>query len=307
MVVGLHDTLQVVVEHRQHRRTRGGAEPEQAALGERPDLGVVVGAGGVEAVLDHPPRGAGVRAGQCPAVLEPLPRRVGERWLPAVGRIDEDRRSPLAVDPERVVAAIDPERVVAADVPGRSRRSVAAHRRRLAVRIARLVAAGVALELLPRDLRRFLLRQERLVAEALGPLQRRQRRDVVGARQIGPSAGVRGTSSDWASAGAAAKTAIAHAITAGVRSGLRMRASIDSSFPVAGDTVSASARACRFRGIATAADPRGRPAPESARRPGFPGTSSSPRDRRTRRPGRGWTARCTRRSTARSTPSGRRR
>ena len=52
-----------------------------------------------------------------------------DRRHAAVGRIDDDRRAPLAVDDDRRVAAVDPEVVVAADVARGARRAVAADRR----------------------------------------------------------------------------------------------------------------------------------------------------------------------------------
>ena len=60
VVVGLHDPLEIVVEHRKHRGPRCGTEPQQAAFGEGPNLGVIVGFRRVRAVLDDPPGGARV-------------------------------------------------------------------------------------------------------------------------------------------------------------------------------------------------------------------------------------------------------
>ena len=105
-------------------------------------------------------------------------RRQHRRNL-AVGRINDDRRAVLAVDHEGAAAAIDPEIVVAADV--------AADRWGVAVGIARPRAQLHALPLGALDLGRFGRRERQPPADVVGPLERRQRRRVPDALQIGMS------------------------------------------------------------------------------------------------------------------------
>ena len=203
VLVGLHDLLQVVVEHGQHRRPADRAEPEQAALGERPDLGIVVGARRVEAVLE-PPGGAGVGPEEARAFGRPRLRRGGQRRTAPVRRVGDDGRPPFAVDPEHAGAPIDPEGVVAADVAGRATRTVAADRRRHLPGLHRAAlgdaglaplvrSAGCDAEQRPeragvgRDERRLLRGQGSARAETPRPLQGRQRRGIVGARQVRPA------------------------------------------------------------------------------------------------------------------------
>ena len=194
-VVGLDDALQVVVEHRQHRRPRRRAEPHQAPLGERTLLGVVVGARRVQIVLEPPRRprvrphvGGGVGGARGP-------RLRGHRGLPAVGRVGDDGGSPLAVDLEPRGAAVHPERVVAAHVAGRAGGPVAAHRGRLARGLGLDVPfvgdVEDALEGLAagRERGRLLLGQGQRLAVLHRALQRRQGGDVVGPRQVRPAVG----------------------------------------------------------------------------------------------------------------------
>ena len=179
--------MQVVVEvGRQDRRTRRRAEADQAPLGERTNLRVVVGLGPFEPRIVLP-RGL-VRSR--PAVVAgraALPRRLGQRRHTTVRGVDQQRRALLAVDHREVRSGIEPEVVVTADVAVRSRRAVAAFRRRLAITVDRRVQAGAAL----RDLRLALFRL--VVAEhewrTGRPLERRQGAEIVGALQIGMAVG----------------------------------------------------------------------------------------------------------------------
>ena len=129
----LHDLLEVVVEHRQHRRTGDRPEAHDAAFAERPLFGVVVGARRPR--LDVLGRVGSRRRAQ--------PRRVAlhrfreRRRNLAIRRVDDHRGPVLAVDLVVGVARIDPEVVVAADIAGRAGRTVAADRRRLSVAVAR--------------------------------------------------------------------------------------------------------------------------------------------------------------------------
>ena len=186
-VLALHDPLVVVVEGGQHRRARRRSEAEDAPLGVGPLLHVVVGAGGVEARLE-PVRGPVVLRAPRRAGLEGRPHGrltlLGQRREAAVRGVDENRRPPLAVDPVGAGAAVDPERVVAADVPRGAPRPVAALGRRPAVGVAGGVALGHALRFRGRDGRRLLVGQRHRLAELDGPLHGRQRRHVVGARQV---------------------------------------------------------------------------------------------------------------------------
>ena len=129
----LHDLLEVVVEHREHRRTGDRPEAHDAAFAERPLLGVVVGARRPR--LDVLGRVGGRRRAQPRRV--PLQRFRQRRRNLAVGRVDDHRGAVLAVDLVVGIARIDPEVVVAPDVPRRARRTVAADRRRLPVAVAR--------------------------------------------------------------------------------------------------------------------------------------------------------------------------
>ena len=195
-VVRLHDALQVVVEHRQHRRPRGRAEAHQAPLGERALLGVVVGTRRIQIVLE-PPRGPGVGPGvgrgqrRPPGGLGPG----GHRRLPAVRRIDDDGGAPPTIDLEAPGAPIHPERVVAAHVSGRPGRPVAAHRWRLARRLGDHVPLVRNIEdplerlAVRRQRRRLFLRQGQLLAVLGGTLQGGQGGDVIGPGQIRPAVG----------------------------------------------------------------------------------------------------------------------
>ena len=143
-VFGLHDLVQVVVEHRQRRRARRRAEAEQAPLAERTPLRIVVRAGrafepGIGALLLR-------RRSACSAAAALRCRAAArQRRHAAVRRIDDDRRALLAVDGDVLVPLIDPEIVVAADVARRAGRSVAANRRRGAVAVARPRARVLAI------------------------------------------------------------------------------------------------------------------------------------------------------------------
>ena len=180
--VGLHDSLQVVVQDGQHRRAAGGAETEQAALGERPELGVIVRAG-IQALL-HPPSHALVRTGVLGARLAPGLGLWSPRRLAPVLGIRNDRRAPLPVDLEAARSAVDPERVVSPHVASRTARSVTAVRGRFAIRIRGRVASSEIVGLVPSDLRGLLVGQRELVAVLGWALQGRQRGDVVGSGEI---------------------------------------------------------------------------------------------------------------------------
>ena len=206
-VVGLHDALHVVVEHREHRGAGGGPEPHEAAFGMGALLGVVVGAGRVEAVIE-PPRGAVVGPREPGAGRPGRAGAVGQGRLPAVRRVGDDRRADQPVDAERGVSAIDPEGVVAADVPGRAARPVAADGRRRPASVAGLEPGSLPLGAgrrplvragrgqiehpgqpvgVRRDDRRLLLGQRQAAAELPRPLQRGHGGRVVDAGQVGPA------------------------------------------------------------------------------------------------------------------------
>ena len=179
-ILGLHDLVQVVVEHGQHRRPGRRPEPEQAPLAERTALHVVVGGRSLEAgiVLLR----VGGRPREC-GRREPLPRLRRHRGDAAVRRIDNHRHALLPVDGEVLGAVVDPEVVVAADVARRAGRPVAAGRRRCAIAAARQRRPRDALGALALEPRRFFLRHhERRPGR---PLERRHRRDVVGALKVG--------------------------------------------------------------------------------------------------------------------------
>ena len=170
----LDDLLEVVVEHRQHRRTGDRPEAHDAPFAERPLLGVVVGARRPR--LDVLGRVGGRRRAQ--PRLVPLHRFGQRRRNPAVRRIDDDRRAVLAVDLVVGIAGIDPEVVVAPDVPRRARRTVAADRRRLAVAVARsrtiFTPGGVGAFELPD----FGLGQRQPTLRFVRPLERRHGGDI---------------------------------------------------------------------------------------------------------------------------------
>ena len=130
----LHDLLEVVVEHRQRRRTGHRAEAEDAALAERPLLRIVVRAArGVSTFSAASDVGVARSAAErCAFVAS----GVIAGTLPSGGSTTIDvRRWPSTMIVG--VAAVDPEVVVAADVAGGACRPVAADRRRVAVAVAR--------------------------------------------------------------------------------------------------------------------------------------------------------------------------
>ena len=196
VVFGLHDPLLVVVEDRQHRRAGRGAEPEQAALRERPLLHVVERARRIQTGLE-PVRGAVVLT-RAPATTPSRggcvsgDPRLGPRRIPAVRGIDEDGGAPLPVDLERPGARVDPEGVVAPDVPRGTGRPVPSYRRCAAIRVAELgihrgddVVAAIERGRRPFPERRRLLIGQRHRLTQLGrTLHRRQRPGVVGAGQV---------------------------------------------------------------------------------------------------------------------------
>ncbi len=172
-LVGLHDPLHIVVQRRQHRRTRCRTEPEETTLGQWPELHVVIRSRPI-ADLD-PPCLAGVRTEQRDAIGE---------FLTAVLGLVDDRRAPLAIYLKSRIAAVDPERVITSDVSGGARRAVTASGRSLPIGVARLLTLRLPQAFLLCYRRRLLLRQRQLVAEGSGALQRCQGRCVIEPRQI---------------------------------------------------------------------------------------------------------------------------
>jgi hypothetical protein len=141
VVLGLHDGVVVVVEViRQHRRAGVGAEGDEAAVGQRPHLGVIELA---------------VFFGRGVALAQALLAGFRQRRKSSVRRVDDDRAARDAVNADHVVAGIEPEPVVAADGAAgrlgdelderglarrRQRLGVAALDRHAAIRVARLIA-----------------------------------------------------------------------------------------------------------------------------------------------------------------------
>jgi hypothetical protein len=114
-------------------------------------------------------------------VGSPRPGRVGRNA--SVGRIDHERRSLLAVDDRVRRSRIEPERVVAADIAGSAGRPVAAHRRRRAIALDRLRRDPAhQRDLTFEFLGLFVTEHGRHVC---GTLDWRQRREVIGALEIG--------------------------------------------------------------------------------------------------------------------------
>ena len=160
----LHDVVVVVV---------GGGQRRDAAI---PDAPVAV----VEL-------GVGVGGNQSfPHILQPLPGRRRdvrfrfrrEGWQTPVRRVDDERGAPRR-DHRR--PAVEPEAVVGADV--------AAHRQRLGAHDAGSVRAGVGFDHAPLDDRGFLLGQELLAGLRLRALERRHRRAVPDAPDVGVAPG----------------------------------------------------------------------------------------------------------------------
>jgi hypothetical protein len=118
-------------------------------------------------------------------LASPLLTLRGHFREPAIRRIDDDGRAVLSVQHDGPLTRIHPEGVIAANVPRRAARAVAAGRRRTSIRVAHLVLRRPERSHLRGRPLRQLLRQDQRGAELLRPLQRGDRRDVVGAGQVG--------------------------------------------------------------------------------------------------------------------------
>ena len=118
-VIGLHDPFEIVVEHREHRRTGGRTETHQTALGMRPLFGMIVGTWRIKVIVE-PPGSARIwpkESGQASQL------RLGlwsHRRTSTVRRVDDDRGTILPVNLKPRFPEVHPERIVATDVAGRT-------------------------------------------------------------------------------------------------------------------------------------------------------------------------------------------
>ena len=192
-VLRLHDLLQVVVEVvRQRRRSRRVAEAEQAALGERAQLGTVERSG-----RSGRRRFAGVwrdRAARREPGVSLARFRLHGRDL-AVGRIHDERAALLSIDGDQLRAAASQPRNCcsrrprrrrhAREIPGTTCRRWS--RRRQAApcdrpRAARRFSSAGSASHISSAAALFLGQREAL--HAGGPLDRRHGGDIIGAGQI---------------------------------------------------------------------------------------------------------------------------
>src|SRR5262249_26041459 len=129
----------------------------------------------------------GLIGGRPDVAREALPRLWRHLRHAAIRRIDHERRALAAVDGRVLRSRVDPEAVVAADVSGGTGRTVTAERRRGTIAFELRVAGD------PARIRRLLTLLHVLVAQherrSRRALDRRERREIVGALQIGMSIG----------------------------------------------------------------------------------------------------------------------